>query len=290
MAERLGFQLIYVNDLPDSTRSITDLANGRIYLPPASIPGGHGLRSMALQAMAHRLLGHTLPGQLRRVPLAAARDQLLRGGVPHAAGRVGRVPAGGEEGEAARDRGLPRRVRRDARGRGAAVHEPRDEPARHDVHFLRVNGDGALKATRTTTCRCRPTSRGRSRASGSARSGARAPRSAHEPRPRTTSTPTPRRSLVRDADRRTDASEFSITVGVPFNQAKWFRGRETTLRATSTCPDEACCRAHRRPAERWAGQAWPSARHARALAAAPSGTFPASTTPRSTFLEAHADE
>ena len=61
MAERLGFQLIYVNDLPDSTRSITDLANGRIYLPPASIPGGHGLRSMALQAMAHRLLGHTPP-------------------------------------------------------------------------------------------------------------------------------------------------------------------------------------------------------------------------------------
>ncbi|MGO3320011.1 MAG: helix-turn-helix domain-containing protein, partial [Microbacterium gubbeenense] len=61
MAERLGFELIYADDLPNSTRSITDLANGRIYLPPASIPGGHGLRSMALQAMAHRLLGHTPP-------------------------------------------------------------------------------------------------------------------------------------------------------------------------------------------------------------------------------------
>jgi transcriptional regulator with XRE-family HTH domain len=61
MAERLGFQLIYVNDLPTSTRSITDLENGRIYLPPASIPGGHGLRSMALQAIAHRLLGHRPP-------------------------------------------------------------------------------------------------------------------------------------------------------------------------------------------------------------------------------------
>ena len=61
MAEKLGFELIYVNDLPHSTRSVTDLENGRIYLPPASIPGGHGLRSMALQAMAHRLLGHTPP-------------------------------------------------------------------------------------------------------------------------------------------------------------------------------------------------------------------------------------
>src|SRR5690606_31527539 len=49
LAKRLGFELIYVADLPHSTRSVTDLENGRIYLPPASIPGGHGLRSMALQ-------------------------------------------------------------------------------------------------------------------------------------------------------------------------------------------------------------------------------------------------
>ena len=35
MAEQLGFSLIYVNDLPNSTRSVTDLVNHRIYLPPA---------------------------------------------------------------------------------------------------------------------------------------------------------------------------------------------------------------------------------------------------------------
>ena len=61
LAKRLGFELIYVNDLPHSTRSVTDLENGRIYLPPASIPGGHGLRSMALQALAHRILDHHEP-------------------------------------------------------------------------------------------------------------------------------------------------------------------------------------------------------------------------------------
>ncbi len=61
MAEGLGFELIYVDDLPRSTRSVTDIGEGRIYLPPASIPGGHGLRSMALQAMAHRVLGHEEP-------------------------------------------------------------------------------------------------------------------------------------------------------------------------------------------------------------------------------------
>ncbi|MDD9206868.1 helix-turn-helix domain-containing protein, partial [Georgenia sp. 10Sc9-8] len=61
MAERLGFTIVHVDDLPHSTRTVTDLENGRIYLPPASIPGGYGLRSLALQAMAHRLFGHQRP-------------------------------------------------------------------------------------------------------------------------------------------------------------------------------------------------------------------------------------
>ena len=61
LAEQLGFAIIHVEDLPHSTRTVTDLENGRIYLPPASIPGGHGLRSLALQAIAHRVLGHERP-------------------------------------------------------------------------------------------------------------------------------------------------------------------------------------------------------------------------------------
>jgi XRE family transcriptional regulator, fatty acid utilization regulator len=74
----------------------------------------------------------------------------------------------------------------------------------------------------------------------------------------------------------TDAGGFSITFGVPFAEAKWFRGRESTVRAVSTCPDESCCR---RPpsqiAERWGGKAWPSARlHAQILSPLPVGTFP----------------
>ena len=61
MAESLGFDIVHVGDLPKTARSVTDRENGRIYLPPASIPGGHGLRSMALQAMAHLLLKHRVP-------------------------------------------------------------------------------------------------------------------------------------------------------------------------------------------------------------------------------------
>jgi hypothetical protein len=72
------------------------------------------------------------------------------------------------------------------------------------------------------------------------------------------------------------SDEFSITIGVPFDDAKWFRGRETPKRAVSTCPDEACC--HRPAPElaaRWEGKAWPSARvHMQMFSPLPSGAFP----------------
>ena len=70
----------------------------------------------------------------------------------------------------------------------------------------------------------------------------------------------------------TDAGEFSITVGVPFDDARWFRGRETATRATSTCPDESCCRrppaGRREPVERQGLAERPRA-HAHVLAAPP---------------------
>ncbi|HUG32482.1 MAG TPA: helix-turn-helix domain-containing protein [Acidimicrobiia bacterium] len=54
---------------------------------------------------------------------------------------------------------------------------------------------------------------------------------------------------------------YAITLGVGFDDARWFRGRETENRETSTCPDPACCR---RPpgdlAERWSNHLIVSAR------------------------------
>jgi hypothetical protein len=70
--------------------------------------------------------------------------------------------------------------------------------------------------------------------------------------------------------------EFSVSVGMPYAHVRWMRGRETTERGRSRCPDETCCR---RPppvlAQRWEGRAWPSARaHSHLLAALPPGAFP----------------
>ena len=65
-------------------------------------------------------------------------------------------------------------------------------------------------------------------------------------------------------------------MGTPFAHVKWFRGRETTRRGASTCPDPGCCR--RAPdalAAKWQGRARPQARiHASLLATLPTESFP----------------
>jgi hypothetical protein len=53
----------------------------------------------------------------------------------------------------------------------------------------------------------------------------------------------------------------AITLGVGFGDARWFRGRDTENRETSTCPDPGCCRV---PAveltEKWSDKVIVSAR------------------------------
>ena len=86
---------------------------------------------------------------------------------------------------------------------------------------------------------------------------------------------------------------FAITLGVPFEHSRWFRGRETLARRTSACPDGECCQ---RPpaglAARWEGWAWPSARaHSHVLSALPTGSFPGvDDADVFAFLERHENE
>lgn len=53
----------------------------------------------------------------------------------------------------------------------------------------------------------------------------------------------------------------AITLGVTFDDARWFRGRDTENRRTSTCPDPSCCRAPSAElSERWSDHVIVSAR------------------------------
>ena len=296
MADRLGFELIYVNDLPSSTRSITDVENGRIYLPPASIPGGHGLRSMALQAMAHRLLGHTRP-----TDYADFLQQRLEINYFAAACLMPETAAVGFLQQAKKDRNLAVEDFRDAFGvtHEAAGMRLTNLATRHlgiSLHFLRVGHTGSLERVYENDGLPLPMDvtgsvEGQVVCRKFSARGAFAQQNRATEHYQYTDTPAGTFWCSTQTGTTTDG-EFSITVGVPFDDARWFRGRETASRAVSTCPDESCCR---RPApeiaQRWEGKSWPSARvHTRMFSPLPRGAFPGvDDSEVYAFLERHAD-
>ncbi|WP_439591639.1 helix-turn-helix domain-containing protein [Microbacterium sp.] len=280
MAEQLGFELIYASDLPHSARSVTDLENGRIYLPPASIPGGHGLRSMALQAMAHRLLGHTPP-----TDYADFLQQRLEINYFAACCLMPETASVAFLAQAKKDRNLAVEDFRDAFG---VTHEAAGMRMTNlltvhlgiPLHFLRVDGSGAISRVYENDGLPLPLDV-TGAVEGQIVCRKFLARAAFEEQNRTTEhyqyTDTPGGTFWCSTQTGTTTDgEFSITVGVPFDDAKWFRGRETPMRGVSTCPDESCCR---KPdpglAERWAGKAWPSARvHQYMFSPLPRGAFP----------------
>jgi transcriptional regulator with XRE-family HTH domain/predicted transcriptional regulator len=280
IAEQLGFELVHVGDLPHSARSVTDLANGRVYLPPASIPGGHGLRGMALQALGHRVLGHEHPATY-----ADFLRQRLEINYFAAAVLMPRRQSVEFLRQAKADRNIAVEDFRDAFGvthEAAALRFTNLATAHLDleVHFLRVSDDGAVsKAYENDGLRLPVDVTGSTEGQFVCRHWSA--RTAFTRTNRTTEfyqyTDTPEGTFFDSTQTGTTSTEeFSITVGVPFAHSKWFRGRETQNRTRSTCPDESCCR---RPepslSSRWAGKAWSSAKlHAHILSPLPSGTFP----------------
>lgn len=62
VASHLGFSIARVQDLPASTRSITDTANRVVYVPQRNATGGtRSSRSVVAQTLGHFALGHTEP-------------------------------------------------------------------------------------------------------------------------------------------------------------------------------------------------------------------------------------
>ncbi len=294
MARSLGFEIIHVNDLPHSTRSVTDLENGRIYLPPASIPGGHGLRALALQAMAHRVLGHEEPSsyaeflrQRQQINYFAAACLMPReSSVDFLAGAKARKDLAIED-------------FRDAFGvtHEAAALRFTNLATVHlglQVHFLRVADDGAIMKAYENDNLPLP-----SDVSGSVE-GQLVPRQwaarrAFERTNRTTEfyqlTDTVEGTYWCSVQTGTASNEeFSITIGVRFHDSKWFRGRGTTLRQDATKPEGARDE-DSALTDRWKGKAWPSARlHAHILSPLPAGTFPGVDDREVfAFLESHAE-
>ncbi|NNV09018.1 ImmA/IrrE family metallo-endopeptidase, partial [Geobacillus sp. MMMUD3] len=142
IAEKLGFSLHYVSDLPSSTRSISDTANRRIYLPNAD--AAFDPRTHLLTSLAPHVLGHGAPKDFREFLQQRVDANYLAAAVllPESAA----VPV---LTEAKRKRELSVEYLRDMFGVGyeMAAHRFTNLATEHlglPVHFMKVHASGTI--------------------------------------------------------------------------------------------------------------------------------------------------
>jgi predicted transcriptional regulator/DNA-binding XRE family transcriptional regulator len=277
LVAHLGFDVVHTPHLPESTRSLTDLAHHRLYLPPGD--GSHETRSLALQALGHVVLGHTLPKDYaefleQRVEVNYFAAALL---VPET-----EALALLHRAKAAKDIAIEDLRDAFAVSYEMAAHRFTNLATRHlglPVHFMRISSTGIVyKAYENDGVRFPTDPTGAIEGQRVCRSWTARrvfdadPSAAYQAY---TDTPAGTYWCTAALDRTVNGT-FSVSVGVPYKHVKWMRGRETQERAVSRCPDPLCC-AQPTPAQRdrWSGQVWPSARvHSHLLAAMPPGVFP----------------
>src|SRR5712691_10149659 len=291
-----GFSVRYVQDLPRSARSVTDLRNRRIYLRQESL-GVHTPRAVLLQTLGHFVLGHSTPADF-----ADFLRQRVEANYFAAAVLMPEEPAARFLREARDDKSLSVEDLRDvfAVSYEMAAHRFTNLATHHlglPCHFVKndeggiiykayendgvifpADATGAIEGQRM----CRKWS-GRQVFTAEDR---------FSPYYQYSDTPSGTYWCAAFVDQSREHG-FAITLGVPFEHSRWFRGRETTRRVTSACPDGECCqRPPARLAARWDGLAWPSARaHSHILSALPRGSFPGvDEADVYAFLEKHEQE
>jgi predicted transcriptional regulator/DNA-binding Xre family transcriptional regulator len=296
LATHLGFTLHYVADLPETTRSVTDHANGRIYLPVRHAAGGDP-RSALLQALAAHVLGKQEPRDYADLLRQRVETNYLAGALL--------IP---EEGavaflKSAKDaRELSVEDLRDAFAvtYETAAHRFTNLATEHlgiPVHFLKVHASGTISKAYENDGALFPTDvlgavEGQMVCRYWSARQVFAVEDRFSPYHQYTDKPTGTYWCT-SSIQGTASGSFSVSVGTPFAHVKWFRGRDTVRRQTSGCPDPSCCRQPDTDlAARWADKAWPSARlNSSLLAAMPSGTFTGvDLTEVYEFLDAHAPE
>lgn len=293
IAAKLGFTLHYVADLPHATRSIVDRRNGRIYLGTAS--SNRYSRTPILRALASVVREHEEPSNYMEFLQQRVEANYLAGAIllPEQA-TVQMLQ------DAKQARQISMEDLRDAFAVSYEMAAHRftnlaTERLGMGVHFMKVHESGTvIKAYENDDVKFPSDALG-------AIEGANVCR-------RWTA-----RTVFDQADRfnawyqytdmpdgrtywctsRIDSAregEYSISVGVPFEEVKWFRGRDTAHRTQSFCPDDACCRqAKPELAKKWETYSWPEAATPTSLLAAlPTGTFPGVDSRQVfEFLEAH---
>jgi predicted transcriptional regulator/transcriptional regulator with XRE-family HTH domain len=274
-----GFTVRYAHDLPRSVRSLTDLRSRRIYVQQEAV-GGHSARAVILQALGHFQLGHGVPRDFadflrQRVEANYFAAAVL---IPETAA-VPFLTAARE----ARDLAVEDLVDMYSVSYEMAAHRFTNMATHHlglRCHFVKNDSTGVIYKAYANDGVVFPADpsgaiEGQRMCRWWAGRQVFAAADRFSPCYQYSDTPSGTYYCVAQVDPRADR-EFAVTLGVPFEASKWFRGRGTTLRTHSACPDGECCK--RAPlvlAERWEGMAWPSARaHSHILSALPAGAFP----------------
>ncbi len=274
-----GFAVRYVQDLPRSVRSLTDLRNRRIYVKQEPV-GADSPRAVVLQALGHFLLGHRVPRDFADFLRQRVEVNYFAAAVLMPERATVAVLAAAKQ---ARDLAVEDLVDLFSVSYEMAAHRFTNLATHHlglPCHFVKNDASGIIYKAYENDGVLFPAD-----ASG-AIEGQRLCRQwagrqvfgaadRFSPYCQYTDTPSGTHFCVAQVDPRADRG-FAITLGVPFEQSRWFRGREATARRRSACPDGECC--SRPPAalsERWEGRAWPAARaHSHVLLALPAGSFP----------------
>ncbi|MGP3534605.1 helix-turn-helix domain-containing protein [Microbacterium sp. RD1] len=294
IAGHLGFTLHYVPDLPQTTRSVADIRNGRLYLSSRVTAKGDP-RTAVLQALSSRILGHSEPTSYAEFLRQRVETNYLTGAL-----MIPEESAVTFLSDAKDARAISIEDLRDAYSVSyeTAAHRFTNLSTVHlgiPVHFLKVHESGTItKAYENDDVNFPTDQLGSIEGQLCCR--------------RWTS------RVVFDVDDRfnpyyqyTDTGNgtywctarvenssegaHSVSVGVRFDDTKWFLGRDTPNRGVSKHSVEVCCR--RAPQElesAWRDYAWPNVRTPRTLLATlPTGAFPGvDTTEVYEFLDAHA--
>ncbi|CAN5537090.1 helix-turn-helix transcriptional regulator [Microbacterium sp.] len=294
IAAHLGFTLHYVPDLPQTTRSVADIKNGRLYLSSTLAAKGDP-RTSVLQALSSRILGHTEPTSYAEFLRQRVETNYLTGAllIPEAHA----VP-----------------FLQEAKGRRAiSIEDLRDaysvsyETAAHrftnlatvhlgiPVHFLKVHESGTITKAYENDDVNFPTDRlGSIEGQMCCRkwtSRVVFDEDDHfNPYYQYTDTGNGTYWCTARVELSSEGAH-SVSVGVRFDDTKWFLGRDTQNHGVSKHSVEVCCR--RAPADleaAWRENSWPNVRTPRTLLATlPTGAFPGvDTTDVYEFLEAHA--
>lgn len=286
-----GFSIHPVQDFPSSVRSITDQEAGRIYIPQRNELRTRGARSVVLRTLGHFALGHVDPTSFedflrQRTEAAYFASSVL---VPERAA----VPFM-QEAKAERDLSVGDIRETFYVSYDMAAHRFTNLATKHlglNVHMVRSDEEGIIwKAYSNTNVPFPTDPDGAVEGQRLCRQwGTRQVfRSEDKFAIHYQYTDTPVGSFWCathvEADR---LPHQAVTLGTTFDNAKYFRGRETDRKSVSECPDGECCR--RPPAElgeRWKGRAWPSPKaRSHVVAALPAGRFGVDMSEIYEFLE-----